>query len=167
MKAMPKDHFTPFEHIRVRLLRHLLRLGVESFSQSHAICTNSIPRLQTYLARKRVWIVVFVCTLSSHPKPCKRCLCYRSPDGAVSTVTICITGNEQCIHKGGQHGLDRCQKKTLPNLHRLPMLGHCIRISGNSNPICHSLRRPFSVCRLPLGYSNSILHFHVHMTPLL
>lgn len=88
MVTQSSHSLQPAEHIRVRLLRNLLKEGVEASSFVKSTCPNSTPRIQAYLAKERTWIITFSCTESMLPKVCQSFLCSRMSDGSVGVMPI-------------------------------------------------------------------------------
>lgn len=75
MKTVQDTETKSSEHIRVRLMRHLLKIGQAAIAESTDIPACATPRIQAYLARERLWIIDLSCGLSPVPAVCKRFIC--------------------------------------------------------------------------------------------
>jgi len=88
------DSATTGKHIRVRLMQHLLRNGLKAIYKLTPHCSCAVPRIQAYLARKRLWIIHFSCSSSLVPYVCKSFLCGREEKGGCIAVRIPVHIND-------------------------------------------------------------------------
>lgn len=101
MKSIHNIRSQTCEHIRVRLMRHLLRIGQTAIAESTDIPICATPRIQAYFARERLWVIDLSCNLSPTPSVCKRFICGKTGTSCFATTLPNPSGErfEECDYE--------------------------------------------------------------------